>query len=168
MRFFNGTAVSRTPAASPADAPFKQPVISIVTVDQSVFPGMLAQVEQGVAPPSDAYPPFPRMPADVPTYGSMDLVVGQLEGFDAGLVRSVFGHETKSVLSGELPPGPGYPGQWKGALEYDFPGTDADGRRYDFKLLYLGVLAQKPPRPRDWTIVAADQIGHFREYVSQH
>jgi hypothetical protein len=169
MRFFNGTAVSRTPAASPADAPFKERVISTVTVDQSVFPGMQAQVEQGVAPPSDAYPPFPRMPADVPTYGSMDLVVRQLEGFDVSLVRSVFGPETKVVIADALPPAaPGYYGQVKGALEYDFPGTDADGRRYDGKLLRMGVLRPKPPKPRDWTIVAADRIGNFREAVSQH
>jgi hypothetical protein len=168
MRFFNGTAVSRTPAASPAGAPFKQPVISTVTVDQSVFPGMLAQVEQGVTPPSDAYPPFPRMRADVPVYGSMDLVLGQLEEFDVSLVRAVFGPENKVVIADALPHQLGYSGEGKGALEYDFPGTDADGRRYDFKLLYMGVLPGKPRKPPDWAIVAADRIGNFREYVSQH
>jgi hypothetical protein len=178
MKFFNGTAVSRVPATSPADEPYKEVVTSIVTVDQTVFPGMQAKVEQGRRGPSGLFPRFAKAPPNAPTYGIMDVLVAQLQAFDVGLVRATFGPATKMHLkTDELPHGLSIYGNVKGIIDYNIYDTDPEGRSYDDKGLHLSISpvtnasdreSGSHPSSQSRSIVDSDRIETFREYVSQH
>jgi hypothetical protein len=166
LKFFDGRRITRQ-AVGPAGVHVNQ-MDALLTADKEHFPGMSAQIRQGLnrSPPHDS-----ETPGAIKRFGSIRMDVSGIPAFTVGVVRQVFGKETLTLRDTNwATEGHDVPETKRGSLFYGDP-ADADFLVASYKrktVTFFVKLSQQdrvtPPYKRDSTISDSHEIARIFIY----